>query len=206
MVSQEDCPIEMVRVHLGDGVAAPPVPRTPLLETATTASTCLTLAFSLSATAVTSAPHPHPHANAMPMPVDMWPWAVSMAAPTEPAEPCAPQRKAPHTVVAAAITGDLAAGRSWVSPNPHVCGTCALIPRDGATVWATRPGLNDARSAHAIVSARRGSRASVDGRRQSAQRSRRSWPCVDAVRADVTAGTPAPPTIVLIPVVISATV
>jgi hypothetical protein len=133
---------------------------TPRLETATTARMRRSLAFSISATAATSAQNPNPHAKAMQMPVYMLPWAVRMAAPTEPAEPCAPQLKAPHTAVAAAINVDLASFMSFMSPNHQAFGTCALIPRDGATVRATGPGLHDSRSARIILYARRGLRAS----------------------------------------------
>jgi hypothetical protein len=91
--------------------------RTPPLETATTASMCVSLALSISATAATSAQKPSPHAKSMQMPVYMFPFAVRRAALTEPAEKSSLNLNAPHTAFAASINFDLASFMSFVSPN-----------------------------------------------------------------------------------------
>jgi hypothetical protein len=59
----------------------------------------------------------------------MLPFAVRMAAPTEPAEKSSLNLNAPHTAFAAAINFDLASFMSFVSPNASL----QLLPKAGAT-------------------------------------------------------------------------
>ena len=106
--------------------------RIPSSDTATTARACVSLAFNISATAATSAQKPSPHAKLMQMPVYMFPCAVRMAAPTEPAEKSSRNLKAPHTVFAASMSVILATCMSFMSPNRGLTAPFALILRDEA--------------------------------------------------------------------------
>ena len=95
---------------------------TPPLNTATTATTCVSLAFSISATVATSAHKTNPHAKSKQMPVYTFPYTVRTAAPTEPAEKSSRNLNAPHTAFAALISVDLASFMSFVSPTCWVDG------------------------------------------------------------------------------------
>jgi hypothetical protein len=118
-VSQDDGTLEILRLNLGYCLAAPPARSTqnPSIGHRHNGQNVVSLAFSMSATAATSAQKPNPHAKSMQMPVYILPFAVRMAAPTEPAEKCSPYLKAPHTAFADAINVDLASSMSLVSPN-----------------------------------------------------------------------------------------